>query len=75
MAKKVYSGLKEYLNDEYYDLLVNAAAGYVDKHKYEYKTEYIPFWTDEPEIDSCAITSLYTELEKTSDIVFIHCNV
>lgn len=72
---KVYSGLKEYLNDEYYDLLVNAAAGYVDKHKYEYKTEYIPFWTDEPEVDSCAITSLYTESEKTSDIVFIHCNV
>lgn len=73
MAKK-YAGLKEYLNDEYFNLLSDAAAGYVNAHKYTFKTEYIPFFQDDPEVESCAITSLYTEA-LTGDYVYIHCSV
>lgn len=73
MAKK-YAGLKEYLNEEYFNLLSDAAAGYVNAHKYTFKTEYIPFFQDDPEVESCAISSLYTEA-LTGDYVYIHCSV
>lgn len=73
MAKK-YADLKEYLNEHYYNLLAEKAAGYVAAHKYSFKSEYIPYFLEDPEVDDCSITSLYTEALK-GDYVYIHCSV
>ena len=62
MAKTKYRTLAEYLTDNFYDLLAESASGYIAQHKLDFKTNYIPFTTEEPELDSCTITSclLYT---------------
>ncbi len=74
MAKTKFRTLAEYLTDNFYDLLAEAASGYIEQHKFDFKTDYIPFTTEEPELDSCSITSLYTETLK-DDYVYIHCSV
>ena len=74
MAKTKFRTLAEYLTDNYYDLLAEASYVYIEQHKFDFKTDYIPFTTEEPELDSCSITSLYTETLK-DDYVYIHCSV
>jgi len=74
VAKTKYRTLAEYLTDNFYDLLAESASGYIAQHKLDFKTNYIPFTTEEPELDSCTITSLYTEALK-DDYVYIHCAV
>lgn len=73
MAKK-YADLKEYLNDQCYDMLMREAKKLIfrDLAKFNLTSKYIPYPT-ERDIEEVAITSLHTEAGKNDD-VFIHCN-
>lgn len=74
MAKAGYKNLVEYLNDNCYDLLVGAAARYVNSRWRDFKTDYIPAPNAPPEVEDCRITSLYTEALE-NDEVYLFCNV
>lgn len=73
MSKK-YADLKEYLNDQCYDMLMHRARGVIfgNLDKFNLTSDYIPNPT-EREIEEVVITSLHTEAGK-GDEVFIHCN-
>jgi|GEM_PF-987362 len=73
MAKK-YADLKEYLNDQCYDMLMRRAKGLIfgNLDKFDLTSDYIPNPT-ERDIDDVVITSLHTEAGQNDD-VYIHCN-
>lgn len=68
---KQYKDLKDYLNNVYYDLLINEAKGHLSSM--QLFTRMIPNPQD-TEVESVEITSLHTEFHE-GDIINIQCNV